>query len=325
MWKPEDHPREKPGTSDGGQFRDYPNRKGMPSTGSAGMPYDDGDGVVEAARDARNPNITARELSDYAGSDNEGIRDAAFSNPARKRLYRETDKTARDVMFKSGRITKKDLERLSPQAGEYIRLQRRFDRATRAEGHELQEQLWKMTAEPHLNDDTFILMAMNGHARELATRGDIDARRVETLLNESRGGFDDRALVGEMLASNPRLHESAWESLETHAPSARTLYRMAENPSYPAKRANMLAESWCAQAETIEDPYSQTFQPRLGRLLADRADLDPKVRERVERCNVNWYKYAMAHNMRNERFARDQAAMGMPTGDYDPMMPPESL
>lgn len=39
-WNASDHPRQKPGTSDGGQFRNSDSNKGMPATGAAGMPYD---------------------------------------------------------------------------------------------------------------------------------------------------------------------------------------------------------------------------------------------------------------------------------------------
>lgn len=70
-WKPKDHPREKPGASDGGQFRDNPNKKGMPTTASIDTPYG---GVEEDPQDLAS-------LYDYLDQDRDEAQQVEFNLP----------------------------------------------------------------------------------------------------------------------------------------------------------------------------------------------------------------------------------------------------
>lgn len=300
-------------------------RAGLPATGKAVLPYDEEPASTEEpAVTARCPNISAMDMTKYTASSDPAVRSAAFFNPGRRSLYKETEANCLRLLEKKGRVTKAELATLTPQAQEYLTLQRRYERANREQRRALSEDLRRYVGSPQLADDTFLLMAHSGHVSELTGRRDIDAYRADTLIHCA--SYDhNRALISEALASNRHLHPTAWDPIENHGGSPRTIQAAVANPTYPANRANIIAEGWCMHIERIKDPETETFQPRLGQLFAKRNDLTPENRQRVNECNKAWVKYANHMNARNAKLAQERAHMWLGTGNYDPDNAPADI
>lgn len=302
-----------------GKFAEDVHMKGIPSTADATIPYADADLDTPIAA-AANPKTTPMELASYAGSDDPDIRDAAFRNPQRASLYKQTDRTCSQLLDKPGRLTKEDLDQLTPQAQTYLRIARKAKRSSGETYWMTSEMARQMEQSRNLNDDTFSLLAHSGRAVGLADRDDLDGQRVATIIDQ----IDDKAII-PTVASNRHLHPTAWGVIETRGKGdERTEQALAANPAYPAERANRLAEQWCKRMEKVNDPAKQTDNPRVGYLLAQRDDLTKENRAKVEQFNKLWPKYAKAYNRKNAKFKDELRKLGLSdaAGGYDAKIPP---